>query len=95
MSEIGKIIINVSFGDDIIQLKVNAETDDELQDMIDYAIEEFHDKTGKQIEGELNCQLGKSVLKIFQIILIGIYIIVLLLFYTYSCNQIQRGVILK
>ena len=95
MSEIGKIIINVSFGDDIIQLKVNAETDDELQDMIDYAIEEFHDKTGKQIEGELNCQLGKSVLNISHIILIVVYIPWKFLFCKYSCNQIQRGVILK
>ena len=64
MSEIGKISINVSFGNDVIRLKINAETDDELQDMIDYAIEEFQNKTGKHIEGDFDCHLGKSVLKI-------------------------------
>ena len=64
MTDIGTIIINVSFGDDVMRLKINAETDDELQDMIDYAIEEFHNKTGKQIDGEFDCKLGKSVPKI-------------------------------
>ena len=66
MSEIS-IIINVRVGDDIIRLEMDAEADDKLQDIIDYAIEEFHNKTGKDSEGEFNCLLGKSVPKIFYI----------------------------
>lgn len=56
MSEIG-IIVNVRVGDDIIRLEMDAEAEDKLQDIIDYAIEEFHNKTGKDSEGEFNCLL--------------------------------------
>ena len=63
MSEIS-IIIDISLGGDGIRFELEAENDDKLKELIDYAIVEFYSHTGKHINGAFNSQLGKFLSKI-------------------------------
>ena len=58
------IIINISLGKDGIRFDLEAENDDKLKELIDYAIVEFHSQTGKHIHGAFDSQLGKLPSKI-------------------------------
>ena len=48
-----------------IRFELEAENDDKLKELIDYAIVEFHSQTGKHINGAFDSQLGKILSKIF------------------------------
>ena len=63
MSEIS-IIIDISLGGDGIRFELEAENDDKLKELIDYAIVEFYSQTRKHINGAFDSQYGKLLSQI-------------------------------